>query len=149
MKVKKDTKQIKEGSAKKGGRKEKPAKLRPQIPLACASPKPGEAPIAERLGKKEPEQGFLFGEADKVRAALSAELTIINGEIGSAEERKMNLNAKISELEDRRKVVEDAMKTLDKAQGEKAAAKKPKEQPDKKPKAPAKKPKTPAEKPTD
>lgn len=78
-------------------------------------------------------QGFLFGEGDKIRAALSSELVIINAEIGGAERRKMGINEIISCLSDRRRVVEDAMNALDKVKDKKKPGKK-KPQPEPKPK---------------
>lgn len=69
-------------------------------------------------------QGFLFGEGDKIRAALSSELVIINAEIGGAERRKMGINEIISCLSDRRRIVEDAMLALDKVKDKKKPAKK-------------------------
>lgn len=93
-----------------------------QVKTTKQSKKKTSESVPKPAASKIPEQGFLFGEADKVRAALSSELGIINGEISSADERRINLMAKISELESRRKIVEDAMRAIDKAQGERPAA---------------------------
>jgi len=96
-----------------------------------------QARAAEVKPLLDGEQGFLFGESDKIRAALSSELAIINAEIGAAEKSKMNLNEKIDSLGHRRRIVEDAMNTLDRAKGKedpapkKKAQKKGKKQPPK------------------
>lgn len=68
--------------------------------------------------------GFLFGEGDKIRTALSSELTIINAEIGAAEKSKMNINERIDLLSERRRVVEDALLALGRT-GSKDKEKKP------------------------
>jgi hypothetical protein len=68
---------------------------------------------------KEDAQGFLFGEADKIRTALSSELVIINAEIDSAEKSQVSIENRIDSLEARRRVVEDAMKSIDKVKDEK------------------------------
>jgi hypothetical protein len=84
-------------------------------------------------------QGFLFGEGDKVRAALSSELVIINAEIGGAEKRMLGIKEIISCLSDRRRIVEDAMLALDKIKDKKK--KKPAAEPEKAKPAAAEKPK--------
>ena len=95
------------------------------------------SPAAEVKPLLDGEQGFLFGESDKIRAALSSELAIINAEIGATEKSKMNINEKIDILSRRRRIVEDAMNTLDRAKGKedpapkKKAQKKGKEKPPK------------------
>jgi hypothetical protein len=76
---------------------------------------------------KEDAQGFLFGEADKIRTALSSELVIINAEIDSAEKSQVSIENRIDSLEARRRVVEDAMKSLDKVKDEKFPIAKKKE----------------------
>jgi hypothetical protein len=80
-------------------------------------------PTAEKISPVG-AQGFLFGEGDKIRAALSSELVIINAEIGAAEKSKMNINEKIDILSDRRRIVEDAMTALDKVKDKKKSDKK-------------------------